>query len=166
MFFLCLGPYKVLHYPNWKFYLLSIESAGKRVFLTVAAYITNHWWMENGQKGFTLLGPASSCANAIAQIRTRFTKTVARYPARKKKNLQWQRPVIFTLGVSRMTRSQSERAPQTSGQRQMFLLLLMQNRWEGLFLDVFLLAIEDWNILPSVASWSVKIFKQWYDFKV
>lgn len=46
--------------------------------------------VEREKKGFTLLGPVSSCANIIAQLHTRFTKTAARYPARKKKNLQLQ----------------------------------------------------------------------------
>lgn len=68
--------------------------------------------MENGKKGFTLLGTVSSYANIIPQFHTRITKTAARYPARKKKNLQLQWPGIFTQGDSWMARSQLWRASQ------------------------------------------------------
>lgn len=118
-----------------------------------------------GRKGFTLLGHESSCANITVQQHTRFTKTAARHPARKKKNLPRQWPVIFTQGDSWMAHSQLQRAPQTSGQGPMFSLLLMQNRWEGLF-GHFVVAVEDWNALRSVASWSVKTFKRWCDLKI
>lgn len=66
----------------------------------------------------------------IRQLYTCFTKTAARYPARRKKNLRWQRPVIFTRSDSWTARSQSPWAPQASRQRPMFSLLLMQNRWD------------------------------------
>lgn len=66
----------------------------------------------------------------VRQLHTCFTKTAARYPARRKKNLRWQRPVIFTRSDSWTARSQSSWAPQTSQQRSMFSLLLMQNRWD------------------------------------
>lgn len=107
------------------------ESAGN-VFLTVWIKIQS-LINGNGRKGFTLLGSESSCANIIAQQDTRFAKTAAWHPARKKKNPEQQWPVIFTQGDSCMARSQLRQAPQTSGQRLVFLLLLMQNRWEELF---------------------------------
>lgn len=66
----------------------------------------------------------------IQQLHTCFTKTAARYPARRKKNLWRQRPVIFAQSDSWTARSRSSWAPQASRQSPMFSLLLMQNRWD------------------------------------
>lgn len=124
------------------------------------------WSLINGsgRKGFTLLGCESSCANIIAQQYTRFTKTAARHPARKKKNLWRQWPVIFTQGDSWMAHTQLWRAPHTSGQRP--VVLVAPDAEQMRLFGNFLVAIEDWNTMRSVALSSVKIFKQRYEKSV
>lgn len=88
------------------------------------------------KKQIQLAGPLTSSASILAcKPHTSFPG--ARCPARKKENLPAQRAVIFTQDDFWTARSLLRRAPETSGKKQMFLLLLMQNRWERLFKTFF-----------------------------